>query len=306
VPRLRLGVALLVPPPHDAAVDALRQAVGDPALGRIPAHLTLVPPVNVRDDRMDDALGVLRAAARSVETFAVRLGPPATFLPPNPVLYLPVAGPLDDPDVASLHRLRDAVFTAPLARPLTWPFVPHVTLADDAPPDRIAAAQAALADFHMEFRVSHLHLLEEGQGRRWQPIADAELGPVAVIGRGGLEVELTRSHQPDPSTAERLGVEPFCITARREGHVVGMVVGHVTGGEGGEAILVRLDVSEPEWGRGIGSQLVAAVEALVAERGCPSIATRAPRGSRLEAFFAGRGWTVETGPPGTWLRRILR
>jgi 2'-5' RNA ligase len=306
VPRLRLGVALLVPPPHDAAVDALRRAVGDPALDRIPAHLTLVPPVNVRADRLDDALAVLRAAAGLVGAFAVRLGPPATFLPVNPVLYLPVVGTPDDADVATLHRLRDAVFTDPLARPLTWPFVPHVTLADEAAPERIAAAQAALTDFRLEFTVTRVHLLREGTDRRWEPVADAELGPPAVIGRGGLELELTRAQQPDPSLAQRLGDEPFCITARGEGRAVGMAAGYLTGGEGGEAVLVRLDVPEAERGRGIGTQLLAAVEALAGERGCRRAIVQVPAGSRLEAFLAGRGWTADPGPPPTLLRRTLR
>ena len=90
--KRRLGVALLVPPPLDVEIDGLRRAVGDGALGRIPAHLTLVPPVNVREDRLDDAVAVLRRAAAAAAPFEVDLGPPATFLPINPVLYLALAG----------------------------------------------------------------------------------------------------------------------------------------------------------------------------------------------------------------------
>lgn len=282
MPRLRLGVALLVPPPHDVAVDALRGAVGDPALGRIPAHLTLVPPVNVREDRLDDALAVIRAAAASVASFTLALGPPATFLPVNPVLYLPVAEGAGD-----LDRLRDAVFKEPLARPLSWPFVPHVTLADEAPPERIAAAQTALASFGLEFTVTGVHLLQEGPDRRWQPIADAALGRPAVIGRGGLELELTRSQQPEPGVTRTLGLDPFCITARRAGHPVGLAAGLFVGDE---AVLERIAVAEADRGQGIGTQLVAAAEALAAERGCASIATAAAPGSRVAAFLTGRGW----------------
>ncbi len=61
--RVRLGVALLVPPPFDTEIDGLRRALGDGALGRIPAHLTLVPPVNVREERLGEALAALRRAA---------------------------------------------------------------------------------------------------------------------------------------------------------------------------------------------------------------------------------------------------
>jgi 2'-5' RNA ligase len=89
MPRLRLGVVLLVPPPVHREVDALRRACGDASLGRVPAHLTLVPPVNVREERFEDVLAVLRAAGAATRPFRLELGPPTTFLPDNPVLYLP-------------------------------------------------------------------------------------------------------------------------------------------------------------------------------------------------------------------------
>jgi 2'-5' RNA ligase len=171
VPKRRFGVALLVPAPLDHEVDGLRRALGDPALGRIPAHLTLVPPVNVRDDRVDDALAVLREASAAVEPFEAELGPAASFLPDNPVVYLDVGG-----DVGALNLLRDAVFVEPLARPLTWPFVPHVTIADDAAPERIEAALIALSDYRVRITFDAVHLLEEQPGRLWEPIAEEPLG----------------------------------------------------------------------------------------------------------------------------------
>src|SRR5690606_33842453 len=88
VPRLRLGVAVPVPSPVAAEVDVLRRACGAADVERIPAHCTLVPPVNVREDRLDDAVDVLRAAAAATRPFDVTLGPPGSFLPTNPVLYL--------------------------------------------------------------------------------------------------------------------------------------------------------------------------------------------------------------------------
>jgi len=93
MPKRRLGVALLLPAPFDREVDALRRACDDGALGRIPSHLTLVPPVNVREDAMADALRALRGAAASIAPFTLQLGPPATLLPDNPTLYLSVSGP---------------------------------------------------------------------------------------------------------------------------------------------------------------------------------------------------------------------
>jgi 2'-5' RNA ligase len=170
VPRRRLGVALLVPPPVAVEVDGLRRALGDPSRRRIPPHLTLVPPVNVREDDVGAALDVLRQAARAVPPLDLRLGPAATFHPVNPVVYLAVDGAL-----GGLAELRARVFVPPLERSLAHPFVPHVTVADELDPDRIRAAVTALADYVVDVRIEAVHLLEEGRDRVWRPIADAPL-----------------------------------------------------------------------------------------------------------------------------------
>ncbi len=284
----------------DAAVDALRLALGDPALGRIPAHLTLVPPVNVRGDRLADALAVLRGAAAASSPLDLTLGPPATFLPDNPVLYLAVSDP-----TGRLGTLRDVVFVEPLSRPLTWPFVPHVTLADEAPPERIRAGLAALSSFTVDVRVDKIHLLQEMDGRRWEPIADAVLSAPAVVGRGGLELELTRSERPGPDAAAFASAQwrieggphderSFAITARREGTVVGVAEGRL---EGDTAHLGDLIVDRACRGEGVGTQLLLAVESLAASERCTSLTVRTEAGSRGEAFYRGRGWVTDAHLP---------
>jgi 2'-5' RNA ligase len=241
VARLRLGVALLLPSPVAEEVDGLRKALGDRSLGRVPPHLTLVPPVNVRQEDLSRALAVLRAAAAATpRELTITLGPPTTFLPTNPVLYLPVEGdPEGEAAAALIHAIRERVWAPPLTRTLTWPFVPHVTLADDAEPARIEAAVTALAGYRAEVTFDRIHLLMEHRpGPQWRPLADAAFGPPAVVARGGpLAVELTRSHQLDPEAAallEHEGAEPagpacaaavgppLVVTARREGGVVGV------------------------------------------------------------------------------------
>ncbi len=72
---------------------------------------------------------MLRAAAAATPgPLIITLGPPTSFLPANPVLYLPVGGQVD-----AVHALRARVWETPLIRSVTWPFVPHVTLADGPP-----------------------------------------------------------------------------------------------------------------------------------------------------------------------------
>jgi 2'-5' RNA ligase len=222
VPKARLGVALLLPAAVSTEVQGLRRALGDGALDRIPPHLTLVPPVNVREDRLPDALAVLRAAAAATEPLTLTLGPPATFLPYNPTVYLAVGG-----DLAGLHALRDRVFRDPLERPLTWPFVPHVTLADEIDSARIPPALEALADYRAEVTVDAVHLLQEGAGRTWAPIADVPFEVPRVIGRGGLPLELTVTEGLDPEAATLDPTARVAVTARRDGSVVGTATGAV-------------------------------------------------------------------------------
>jgi 2'-5' RNA ligase/ribosomal protein S18 acetylase RimI-like enzyme len=306
MPKRRLGVALLIPPPLDREVDALRRACDDGALAQIPSHLTLVPPVNVREDAMDDAFRVLRQAAAVIRPFTVQLGPPATFLPDNPTLYLAVSGPGAD----AVRRLRDAVFVPPLERELTWPFVAHVTVADEMAHDRITASVEALAGYRANVTFERVHLLEEHKGpdgRVWRPIADASFAAPAIVGRGGIELALTLSAMPDEEASafakrewdayrvEVLGPdapdeEGFAIVARHGGEILGVAEGWT---HGGVAFLRELIVGVSHRGLGVGSRLLAALESLAAERGCQHLVLRTFRESLAYAFYKERGWVDE-------------
>jgi 2'-5' RNA ligase/ribosomal protein S18 acetylase RimI-like enzyme len=297
---MRLGVALLIPEPLATEINGLRRALGDGALRRIPPHLTLVPPVNVREDRLHDALAVLRAAAAETPTLTLELGPPATFLPVTPVLYLSLASPVDE-----VRRLRNRVFVEPLARQLTHGFVPHVTLVDEAEPDRIADAQRALAAFEVEATVDRVHLLQEGEGRVWTPIAEARFAPRWVAGRGGIETELTVTTELDPEASafaasawstysfETYGSDPgrspVAVTARRAGHAVGVATGEVTGRS---AYLARLIVSPDVRSEGVGAHLLVAFEEACRQQGAERMTLRTIDGGSAEAFYRSRGYAT--------------
>lgn len=216
--------------------------------------------------------------------------------------------------------LRDGVFTEPLARALTWPWVPHVTLADEAEPARIAAAVAALAGYEVDVLIDRVHLLREGPGRVWVPIADAPFAAPAVVGCGGLPLELTVTDRPDPEALALVAGpgRPFAVTARRDGIVVGTAAGVAgpqepsacgeagveMGGEArGEAVLTWLVVRPGERRRGIGSHLVAAVASAAADRGCSSIrfALAPGSGDELAELLRRLGWVDVPGG----LRRSL-
>lgn len=300
-------MVLLMSGPVGTEIQGLRRALGDGMLERVSPHVTLVPPVNVRDDEVALALEVLRAAAGAAAPLTLEIGPATSFLPTSSVLYLAVGG-----DVDALRVLHERVQHGPFDRPREFPFVAHVTLLQADDPARIAAGVRALADFRASVVVDRLHLLEEvgleSVGRVWRPIADFSLTRPAVVGRGGLELEITGAERLDPEAlalverewevldAARFGPgtrwerHPFALTARR----AGLVVGAATGWTGlGVGYLSELVVAEATRGEGTGSRLLAAFESLAARRECHRLALRTDSASRAPAFYEARGWRVE-------------
>ena len=293
MPRLRLGVVLPVPETAAPEIDGLRRALGDGALGRIPAHLTLVPPVNVPVSNLEDAFSLLHSAATDRAPIRATLGPPTTFWPVTPVVYLPVA----DDDLAAVTSVRDAVFRPPLSRPLTHDFVPHVTLADEVAPERIGPAVAALADYQVEVVFDRITILQEGAGHRWTPLFDAVLSGSWVVGRGGVELDLSVTPSADAASRQRAGLPPgLVVTARRQGSVVGLAECRVEASAPGRALLLDLAVVSSQRGQGIGSQLLAALAAraasdLGATELCALLAGDGPL-----TFLLHRGWTRRRSP----------
>jgi 2'-5' RNA ligase len=172
-----LGIVLLVPEPWATEVDGLRRALGDEALARIPPHVTLVPPVHVRDELLAEAFDVVHDAARGCPPLDLRLGPVTTFAPVNPVAYLAVSGA--PATMAKLERLKDELHAGPLDRPADFAFVPHVTVARELAGDRIDAAIAALADYAADVTVERVDVLAWQKDRTWIPVAHAPLAGAA-------------------------------------------------------------------------------------------------------------------------------
>jgi 2'-5' RNA ligase len=217
----------LLPEPWATEVDGIRRALGDGALTDVAPHITLVHPVNIRESDLPAALALMRSVAATTDPFTLRIGPVATFQPVTPTAYLDVTGDAAG-KVRELHR---ALKHEPFVRPPVHEYVPHVTVSNDCPPERMAAAMAALADYVVEVTFSTVQLLEHRSAgpHLWNPIADVVLGSVVVIGRGGYEIELCTSTMADLVATAPVprGAEPFVVTARHAGEVVGVARGWV-------------------------------------------------------------------------------
>ena len=299
MPRVRLGVVLVVPEPVATEIQGLRRALGDPVLDRIMPHVTLVPPVNVRTDEVAAALSVLRAAAATARSMSFTLGPPRTFGPDSPTLYLPLGGDADD--LERLERLRQSLLVQPLWRAVDHEFVPHVTVAAELPPARLAAGIEALTDYQGAFTAEAVTLLRfesnaaspeppstgrPRRGPRWVPIADARLDRPAVVGRGGWEIELTVgslvdpdgrqvfeaaglqiADDPYPRTVRLAGAAPraVVVTARHRGRAVGVGLGHrwPNHGSSTSSEITSIVVAPDALDQGIERQLELALRSLL-------------------------------------------
>lgn len=256
--RHRLGVVLLLPEPAATEVRGLRRAVGCPSLETQPPHLTLVPPVNVRDESLDDAVAVMRRSAAAVRgPLRLTIGPATTFSPVSPTLYLAVNG-----DVDGVRLLQSEIFTPPLFRRVDYDYVPHVTLHESADSLLLENGPNVLGDFSLSVAIGRVHLLVQGDDRRWTPLADVPLGPVVVRGRGGVELHLrwTTMLAPDArrlwstfpwfegNSAERVDSQCWLEARGPDGFVIGVRCGDdvvVAAPHLGEGIEERL-LSEPE------------------------------------------------------------
>jgi len=304
--RRRLLVAMTVAGEAAREIDGLRRALGGSGLGRIDPHVTLVPPVNVREAELAEVLRLVRGVAAEAPAEVV-LGPARTFAPRTPVVYLEVGG-----DTARIAELRRRLSQPPLvpgvARP-GRPFVPHVTIGGRVDRARIAGALTMLDGFKLPVSLATVVLCEQDDAaprHPWHVIADVALGSGTTVGRGGRELVFVGSTILDPETRawaqstpgeEPLGAEKdeaagerFVFVAYAAGRPVGAVVGLVRGA----AVEVRrIRVDAALCGEGIGGQLVAVAERAAAAAGCTRIVFAAADGGPVEGFLAHRGYVRE-------------
>jgi 2'-5' RNA ligase len=286
MPRRKLGVVLLIPGHVAPQVDGLRRALGFVHVERVPPHITLVPPINVADDEVDAAIALARRVAEAERPLHVVLGPVDTFNPVTPVVFLRVSGPGLD----GIKRLRDALDSAPLAQELSHPYVPHVTLSDDATDREIEGAIASLTHYVEHVVLDTITVLEQGDDQTWRPIADAALGAEPVTRTiGASPVTFAATAYPTWRGATMGRFRALSVEAFVDGHVVGIAHGHAA--HEGVAWLDELVVIRETRGTGIGAELGRRF--IDAARGAGATEIRATRGATVAGFLVQLGFAVD-------------
>lgn len=285
MPRHRLGAVLLLPRHIATEVDGLRRALGVSPIERVPPHITLVLPINVRDEDVDDALALTRrVAAEQPMRLHITIGPIKTFAPVTPVVYLSV----DGPGLDAIRSMRDALDTGPFAQELKHPYVPHVTLSDDASDAEIQGALASLTHYVEPITLDGITVLEQDEAdRMWRPIADAPFGAEATTRTLGADRVTFAHHTHETLTAMTLGrYRPLVVEAIVGGRTVGVARGRAAADD--VAWLDELVVQTDHRGTGIGGGLARAF--VEAARAGGVTAGRAARGATIAGFLVKLGF----------------
>jgi 2'-5' RNA ligase len=171
-----IGVAIGLPEPYHAELQSWRERLGDPNAADVPPHITLVPPTPLAPDELPGIIEHLRRVAETEQAFHIHLRGTGTFRPVSPVVFIALAQ-----GISACERVQAAVRTGPLARPLTFPYHPHVTVAHDLPEESLDAAFDKLADYEAEFDAWGFTLFERGADGAWRPQLDFPFGfPIPV------------------------------------------------------------------------------------------------------------------------------
>jgi len=157
-----LGVVVALPEPWSQLLVDWRGKVGDPQANVVPPHVTLLPPTEVPNADRAAISAHLAEVAKAHPPFDMHLSGTGTFSPVSDVVFVTVAR-----GIGNCELLANDVRQGPLARTLSFPYHPHVTVAHDVPADMLEFAYSGLADLSAEFRVEHFTEFEQTSSGEW-------------------------------------------------------------------------------------------------------------------------------------------
>lgn len=153
-----LGVAIEIPAPFGTELDTVRSRFS-PDDGDMPAHVTILAPVDVDVDVMPTVLAHLVEVAAQTAPFRLVLRGTGTFRPVSPVVFVAVAE-----GISSCEQLERRVRSGDLAVETRFPYHPHVTIAHDVPEETLDLALAELSGFSADLVIDGMSLHENVDG----------------------------------------------------------------------------------------------------------------------------------------------
>ncbi|MCP3783318.1 2'-5' RNA ligase family protein [Micromonospora sp. A3M-1-15] len=167
---IQIGIAVDIPEPWGGMLTRRRVEAGDPQA--VPAHVTLLGPTEIPVRALPAVEEHLARVAATHLPFTLHLRGTGTFRPVTQVVFVAVAA-----GISECELLAAAINAAPeLHREARFPYHPHVTVAQDVPPEVLDKAYEDLADFSALFEVEAFTLFSHSGAARWQPRRDFRLG----------------------------------------------------------------------------------------------------------------------------------
>ncbi len=166
-----IGVAIPVPDPFGAMLREKRADFGDPMAQTVPSHVTLVPPTEVEEDKLELVCSSLERASATLPPFPMRLRGTGTFRPVSPVVFIAVSQ-----GISYTEMLAKCVQNALDAPEPEFPFHPHVTIAHNLDDLSLDRAYDDLRDFECQFTVNEFALYHHEDEAGWVPQRSFLLG----------------------------------------------------------------------------------------------------------------------------------
>jgi 2'-5' RNA ligase len=170
-PPVVIGVSVAVPEPYASAIQDARAGYGDPLARSIPTHVTLLPPTEIGSDALPAVERHLAAAAAGERPFRLLLLGSGTFRPVSPVVFLRV-----EAGARECRSVEAAVRSGILARELSFPYHPHVTVAHGVEEKELDRAYTNLRGYRAEFAVTGFSLYRFGADEVWRPLRNFSFG----------------------------------------------------------------------------------------------------------------------------------
>lgn len=168
-PGHTIGVAVAIPSPHREVIDAAREQY-EPAASDLPAHVTVLAPIDVDAEAMPAVEAHLALVAATTQPFRLTLRGTDTFRPISPVVFVAVTD-----GASACEELEQRVRSGDMAVETRYPYHPHVTLAHDVPEPVLDRAFMELAGFEAAIDVSSVGLYEYLDGS-WHLVREFPFG----------------------------------------------------------------------------------------------------------------------------------
>lgn len=165
-------MAIDIPEPWGTTLTRRRAEAGDPQAAWTPAHVTLLGPTEVDTEALPAIEKHLEDVASAQPAFTVHLRGTGTFRPITEVVFVSLAM-----GISECELLAEAITRSEdIHRDSRFPYHPHVTVAQDVPPEALDAVFDDLAGFSCRFPVASFTLFSHGGEGPWRPRRDFPLG----------------------------------------------------------------------------------------------------------------------------------